>query len=417
MKRIDCKMTRRVSISGVFVALLMPITLFVVLSGIVNARPDPLLDLKVQESILAEDWTKVTDLLGPDDSLKAPAVARLIKGHACLALNRNNESLCLFLSVTSESDLKNLKKWKEWAQKFTKQNPKSPIAHYFKGDAFARLEQWDSALVAFDKGLKLDSTHVLLLNAKGVTHAAKGEWDTAYVYLAKAATADTSFADAYANLGALRIQMKTAAKGAYEWFSQAVRISPDFALAVNGRGCAQYARGYWDSAQVDFEEAGEKADCLSLTNLNLFGLNKARLEILDSQVIALAKDTAGMALDKRTTYNNIRNDIALTHKDAASIKSAQWRIDKMWKPISHIVSGFPWVGGIGRGNLEHLNNRTAINQGKLDQFYSSTGRGVDSEKIRRAYVDSGNWPVVTWSGLAYYVKPADISFVEESKKR
>jgi tetratricopeptide (TPR) repeat protein len=225
-----------------------------------NAQSVFRLDQKVEKAVLEEDWTKVTDILGPDDSLKAPAVARLIKGHACLALNRNNESLCLFLSVTSESDLK---KWKSWTQKFVKQNPQSAIAYYFEGDAFARLEQWDSALVTLDKGLQLDSTHALILNARGVIQAAKGELDTAYAYLAKAIVADSSLADAYASFGALWIQRKTGAKGALEAFDQALKISPDFVSALYGRGCVKSILRKWTESKEDLENAIAKAGCLS----------------------------------------------------------------------------------------------------------------------------------------------------------
>jgi len=414
MKRIDYKMTRRVTISCVFVTLLMSITLFVVLPGILNAQSDPLLDQKVKKAILAEEWTKVVDVLGPDSNLTSLPVARLIKGHACLALNRNNESLCLFLSVTSEGDLK---KWKDWTQEFAKKNPKSAIACYFEGDAFARLEQWDSALVALDKGLELDSNHALILNARGVTHVAKGEWDSAYVYLTKATVANDSFADAHASLGAMWIHRRTGAKGALERFSQALKVSPNFALALNGRGCAQFALGHWDEAKMDFEEAGKRADCLDLTNINLLGLNKAKVELMSIQVDELVEDTAGMSVERRTHLGNIRNDIGLTKSQISSIEGAQWRIHNWWKPIWHGVSGIPWVGGLGRGMVDKLNNRTSINEKTLDRFYSSTGCGVDLEKIRGAYIDRGNWPVVTWVGLVYYVKPVEFSSIKGSEKK
>lgn len=386
----------------VFVSFLTVITLLFSSFEIVYARVDSLLNQSVERAILAENWGEVVNLLGPDDSLVSSPVARLIKAHACLALNRNNESLCLFLSVSSEEDLKT---WKKWTNNFSNQNTKNAITQYFDGDAFARMEQWDSALVAFDKGLKLDSNHVLILNAKGVTWAAKGEWDQAWIYLTKATLVSDSFADAFASLGAMWIQRRTGAKGALEAFKQAFNINPDFALALNGQGCAQYALGHWEEAKVDFEEASRISECLPLTNLNLLALNKAKLDVMENETNELAKDTAGMSLNRRLEFSNLTNDIRLNRREVSSIISSQWRVDNLWKPFWHGISGMPWVGGIGHGMLEHLNNQTVINQKTLDQFYMSTGQGVDSDKIRRSFIDSGNWLLITWAGLLYYVRP------------
>jgi len=437
MKRIDCKMTRRVSISGVFVALLMPITLFVFLSGIVNARPDPLLDQKVKKAILAEDWSKVVDVLGPDSSLTSLPVARLIKGHACLALNRNNESLCLFLSVASEGDLK---KWKDWTQEFGKQNPKSAIACYFEGDAFARLKQWDSALVALNKGLQLDSTHALILNARGVTHAAKGDWNTSITDLTKAITFCDSLADAHASFGVICIQKRTGATlGAFESFNRALQLSPDFALALNGRGCAQFALGQWDSAKIDFEEASKKVDCLPITFSNLNSIMLAKIDFMQEEGDSLSKDTAAMELRKeisqintqigsakrgiagdifiQTLYGTLRdlNPLAKIslNSDAKSKIGIEIGAEPKWSDLHKYMET--------RTNADMVNKYTQINQldAKLTGLRSQYLKEPSGVKIdlQRAYVDRGNYPVVTWAGLVYYGKPGGSSSIEGGKKK
>ena len=80
----------------------------------------------IREAILQEEWGKVAVLLDSVDAQTPSPVLRMIKGHATLALNRNNESLCQFLSVSSEDDIK---KWEKWSQGFVKENPNNVIAH------------------------------------------------------------------------------------------------------------------------------------------------------------------------------------------------------------------------------------------------------------------------------------------------
>jgi hypothetical protein len=99
------------------------------------------LDPQLETAILKEDWQTVIKRLGSNTNL-SPAAA-FVKAHAYLALNKNNESLCLFLGNSSKTSLQ---KWEQWTQAFAKKHPQQAIAHYFMGDALARLQQWDTAL-------------------------------------------------------------------------------------------------------------------------------------------------------------------------------------------------------------------------------------------------------------------------------
>ena len=427
MKRIDYKMTRRVSISCVFVTLLTSITLFVVLSGILNAQSDPLLDQKVKKAILAEEWTKVVDVLGPDSNLTSLPVARLIKGHACLALNRNNESLCLFLSVTSEGDLK---KWKDWTPQFAKQNPKSAIACYFEGDAFARLEQWDSAVVALGKGLELDSSHVLILNARGVMQSARGDWNTAIKDLTKAAMVCDSLADPYVSLGVIYFQKRTGAtEAALKSFNRALELSPDFALALNGRGCAQFALGEWDSAQVDFEEAGKKTNCFLPTMLsNLVYLNDARVDLAMGEDTALAKSKSGMTVDRivgsmtQTQAMKVLPELRSAHNwnkisegTIGILKGTNLAVYDFNRGLQHqydvTIKNKDWQGALIQG-IEHK-----FPDLRTSRITEPLPGGVSMVEIQQAYVDRGNCPVVTWAGLLYHVKPRVVPPIEGSEKK
>ncbi len=216
------------------------------------------LDNALEEAILAENWEVVLRLLPAEAEPNLPAALRLVKGHACLATNRNNESLCLFLSATSKEDLQ---KWQTWSQNFAAKYPTSPIAHYFKGDSYARLEQWDQAISDFNTALKIDPNHPLVLNARGVTYCAKGAWDSALIDLTAATISGASFADVYASTGAMWIQRRLGPLGASMAFEKALELSPSFALAHNGKGCAEFALGRWTEANHSIAKAHTYLSC------------------------------------------------------------------------------------------------------------------------------------------------------------
>lgn len=236
-------------LTGVFVYLILIVTLIACQSE----------DRQVEKAILAEDWGKVAKLLDSVTPETPSPVLRLIKGHATLAINRNNESLCLFLSASSEDDLK---KWDEWTRDFTNKNPKNPIAYYLKGDALARLEKWDEALKTFNKALELNPKHAMVLNARGVVYAARGEWDNAIKDFETTKFLNSSFVDAYVSAGAMWIQKSDGAPGALKDFKKALEKSPDFALALYGKGAVEMVLGELEDSSNDLENAMKKDVCL-----------------------------------------------------------------------------------------------------------------------------------------------------------
>ena len=269
-------------------------------------------DTGLGKAILSEDWKKVADLLGSVDTETPSPVLRLIKGHACLALNRNNESLCLFLSVSTDEERK---EWEKWAQDFADKNQKSAIAYYFKGDALARLKQWDDALIAFNDALKFKQNHPLVLNARGVTYAARGFLDNALTDFNCATSVNKHFADAFCSLGAIAIQQREGAKGAIEDFTNALNISPDFAVALYGLGCVESVLGNWEDAREGIENAAKKSDCVG----ELIRISVARM----------------------IEYINTKSeDVALA---IAKGENPQMRIDANLKKINDKGAG--WIGG------------------------------------------------------------------------
>ncbi len=331
--------------------------LFVFGQGTGNVQASQDVDKKVEAAVLVEDWTKVTELLADVNPQTPSPLLRLIKGHACLAINRNNDSLCLFLSVSKKDEFK---KWEEWTKSFVERNPKSAIAYYFKGDALARLEQRDVALTVFNKALEIHPNHTLILNARGVTYAAKGRGKEAISDFTKATMVNNSLADAYANLGTLAIQQKEGASGALADFKKSLNLSPNFILAVYGRGCIRFALEQWGKANNDFVKSLSITNCtreiLSIYIENALKLMEKEREI---KLAAIEGKNPGFGLDARTIK---------------AIETGRWGFKGFWvkEMITHNAS-----------------NQTALNQIKTAMEKCAINKNDFAPYVPRYWNDVG----------------------------
>lgn len=258
---------------------------------------------ELEAALLTEDWHRVADLLDhvhtrpqspPQDAEagespaedaemdRSASVLRLIKGHACLALNRNNEAACMFLSARHAPAVK---AWRACTERFVEDHPGSAVAHYLHSDALSRSRQWELALAGLEKALKASPDHALTLNARGVAHAATGDLRLARVDFADAIKASRrQLADPYANIGALCLQRKDGAEGGLRAFNDALDINPDFALALHGRGYVRIVlAGKMDEEEAKAQIAQAKADLQKAEELSrcegmamLFLANKMR---------------------------------------------------------------------------------------------------------------------------------------------
>jgi len=191
---------------------------------------------RIEKAVLAEDWTRVAEMIG-DPTTDAPAPLRIIMGHACLTLNRNNDSLALFIGAINPLDML---AWQEFAITFKKNHPESQIADYFLGDSLARLGKYDEAIAAFDAGLKTKPNHALLQDAKGVCLAIEGKLsDARTLFTAAFKEGDNTLLDAEVNRGMSWIQASEGAEGAWNDFSDV--LDPQYhttaksALALHGK--------------------------------------------------------------------------------------------------------------------------------------------------------------------------------------
>ena len=133
-------------------------------------------------SILDRNWKTIAAGCDAKKSQTTSPVCRAIWGHACLATNRNNEAVFLFLSIGSKVDLK---KWDQWTAEFLAEHPENCVAHYFRGDAFARQGEGDKAIEAYSSSLDKKSDFVLPMIGMGIIYAKRGSRDEADKMLAQ----------------------------------------------------------------------------------------------------------------------------------------------------------------------------------------------------------------------------------------
>jgi len=251
--------------------------------SLAGAAPEGTVSPEVEKALLVENWSQVADLLKAVTPKTPSPVLRLLKGHACLALNRNNEALCLFLSIATDGERR---EWYQWSDSFAQNHPPNPVSHYFRGDAGARLGRLLDGQASFTQGLQINPDHPLLLNGRGVVLALNKKWTEAKSDLTKAGgNPKMPLADAYVNLGGMFIHRKDGAKGAVRAFDQALKISPEYCLALLGRGCVELVLNQMSEAEKDLQKAQALAGCakplVDDTALDIFermtGMNKSDL--------------------------------------------------------------------------------------------------------------------------------------------
>ncbi len=445
--------------------LLFLVALFIFNLKISNAQSTLIVSKEVEGAVLAEDWAKVAKLLDDVKAETPEPVLRLIKGHADLALNRNNESLCMFISVASSDN--DLQEWDKWTRDFAGRNPKSIIAYYFRGDALARIKKWDEALTAFNKALELNPKHAMVLNARGVVYAAKRDLTLARNDFDNAISINQSFADAYANLGSRFIQMKDGAEGAINEFDKALRISPGFALALHGKGNVEVILFQIEEAEKNLNKAKEYGTCgKELFNENIINIAAYVHGVDKKELIAMIpKDGDGIGMSLKRTFENpvgssglkqFENSLKNFERFGGKPGVGQWSFNRVGESFYHLSPtekitankmvdnfldknpnlsrhfyegakdfahnpirsfGYEVKGKIG-GTMGGMEAGVKIPASTSDQAYRDIGKGFQDKAMNRmsnlpegvlasladANWDEGQWPFVEYYGLIYSMK-------------
>lgn len=198
-----------------------------------SLRAAPGITPQTEEALLRGDWGAVATQTSA--AATSDPVARLVRAHALLAQNHNDDSACTFVSADPAA----IEAWDRWTAALVSAHGGQALAWYFRGDALARRARWPEAIEAFTKGLERDRRNPLLLNARGVSLARTQQWDAAVVDLDTAARARRDFADAYANRGVVTLLRGLDPRSAITAYDQALKHSRHFALAEAGRASAK----------------------------------------------------------------------------------------------------------------------------------------------------------------------------------
>ena len=221
---------------------------------------------ELEDAVIKERWREVAQQCASAAQFRQSPILKVLKAHACLALNRNNDAVMLLASVTSTKDRQ---AWYQWAKSLAEQHPEARSAQYLLGDALLRLGRLDEAERRLTHALGDRADFALALNARGNVYVHKGlaeaaghggrrarrQWLKAQGDFDRAIQIAPAFAEAHASLGNLHI-LRRAAPGALTSYQRALELSPGYALALNGRGCAEYGLGKWEKANLSFSAAG-----------------------------------------------------------------------------------------------------------------------------------------------------------------
>jgi tetratricopeptide (TPR) repeat protein len=386
---------------------------------------------EVEKALLADNWAKVADLLATVDTSTPSPVLRLLKGHACLALNKNNESVRL-LKDTGKSEDDN--QWQAWTGVFSASHPSRPIAAYLKGDALARQQKHEQAIAAFTAGLREHPNHALLLNARAVCYASLGKWNEAIVDLDDAAKVNPKLAEVHANRGSLSVRRSLGAPGALAAFNRSLEISPDFVLAKIGKASALYGLGKWTEAREFLEECKSDPDSGHLAAINAALVREAAC---NTELAAIDGKTAGVAIervarDQQQRLDTVNKDILRNDmgRIANTFVADTFRdLRTTVKPVADVFQGVidfrkgNVAGGVGkivgaaddaigkpaqiRAEQYSLKSQQSAQSwskgiGELQSLRSSGLQGgVSTEDIRRGYLDKGNWRLLARFALQY----------------
>ena len=254
---------------------------------------NPTVASRLEVDLLAGHWSAVAQQLEALPQPVPPAL-RALHAHAELATNRSNDAICAFAALT-EPDL--LESWRQWANDLAQRHPNAAVAHYLRGDAAARREDWAQAQSAFDKALELDPRLALALNARALTRAAVGQWLEARSDLTKATALDPEFTDATVNLGVLTVLERQEPEVARQRFAETLRRSPDHVVAIVGLGAVAAKQGQWRAADDEFARASKAATCIPLGGLSRLLAQQAELDQMRRAAEALKHDpTVGTAV-------------------------------------------------------------------------------------------------------------------------
>ena len=373
------------------------------LANMAMAAPTPV-PAALEQALTRGDWARVAALCPAAQQLADAPVLRALKGHACLALNRNNESFGAFASIGNPESVR---AWSEWTQGLVAREPASPVAWYLRGDAMSRSGDWKGAVTAGSKALALapaqdGKIQALALNARGVACAYLGEHFEAKRNFDAAIAADPLLADPSLNCGTLLI-VKEAGEGALLYLEQAVGKSPKFGLAHNARGCARLGVSRdaesLTRALADFIVAAGVAETKALAEANIAAL-KRRFTGDGGKENASLPGTTLTARDFFDLEVTKGPEAAKTAFDRLSSSNqdklkADFSWNKTWSGASELLSGKLFGVDIGPGPSGDRDRWASLEVMADDKYTKPGGGDTAKTRLENSSGDMGPWPAKT----------------------
>ena len=218
------------------------------------------------EPMLAEKWSAAATALLRDTSQQSNPVARLLIGYTDVASNHTNEALAMFVSVR---DLNGLRSWKEWTEGLARDNPGNRVAALLLIDARARLGEVGEASEFMQSLLKNEPRFALAYDLAGALAMMRNDLTGARTAFATATTLDPKLADGWISRGTLEAIARTPldfpnlgnirSVDVLGYFDRAVKLDPNSAPALLGRGVILYGLGRYSEAADLFDDA-ERVD-------------------------------------------------------------------------------------------------------------------------------------------------------------
>ena len=275
------------------------------LSNYANARTFEVSE-EVENAVITENWVKLADLLTDIKPETPSPILRLIKAHACLATNSNNESVQLFYGVT----FGDLEEWEKWCKNTATVTGNQALKNYFLGDIHARLLNYKKAIEYLSLAIDQNSDSYLALNARGTVYIIQEEYERALSDLIKAKAINPKFADVYNNLAMINIrQRKGLIDNSMNSFMVVHEINPDFALAFHGLGCLELLISKTIAVPEDNINIRRAIELIpGLTNILVENETKYLSDALDKQSKILFADagTEGTAIQRVYKQNEYK---------------------------------------------------------------------------------------------------------------
>ena len=193
--------------------------------------------------------------------------------------------------------------------KAIKQKTDYADAYYNRGVTYGKLGESEKAIADYSKAIELKPDYAKAYNNRGCTYDDLGESEKAIADYSKAVELKPDYADAYYNRGCANSKLGESEKAIAD-YSKAVELKPDYADAYYNRGCANSKLGESEKAIADYSKAIELkpgyAEAYNNRGYTYDDLGESEKAIADySKAIELKPDYAVAYNNRGTIYSRI----------------------------------------------------------------------------------------------------------------